>query len=168
MGDVVELDSVRRVLATQDTRTQMRIAGARARANLIRNGLWERELEARAEIAERVNNYDRVRNGPMILKAGSTLIPFRDVRFVDISEIDNRIAKITTYSGDVYEARGFDAVEAVWAMKPSAIEGKRLRFKKNGWAFHNLVGHPVMQILAWMGFRKAAIRFHDYTTPQAR
>jgi hypothetical protein len=106
---------------------------------------------------------------PLVLKAGSTLIPFTTVHHVEIDKIDQRVAVIFTHDGERHEAYGFDAVEAVYALKPTAVEGERaLKWEEGSWAFHNIVGHPVMQILAWIGFKKAAIWIHDVTAPEAR
>jgi len=105
---------------------------------------------------------------PLVLKAGDKLVPFHDVKEVDISCVEYAEVTITTHSGDIYVARGFDAIEAVMAIKPSALEGRRLKWQQGAWAFHNLVGHPLVQILAWMGFKKRAIWLHDVTTPTPR
>lgn len=106
---------------------------------------------------------------PLTLKAGPHLIPFRDIKKVDIANIDDQSVTITTYLGDQYVAEGFDAIEALYALKPSSMEGRRsLRWAPHAWAFHNLVGHPVTQLLAWAGLKKRAIWFHDWTTPKPR
>lgn len=144
-------------------------AARRARARLERDGLLEIELDAQREIAERVGRAStQKRHDPLVLKAGNLLIPFREVKSVDITAIEEAKAEITTYNGEKHVASGFDAIEAVMALKPSAMEGRRLRWKKGAWAFHNLVGHPVMQILAWLGFKRSAIWVHDATTPTPR
>jgi hypothetical protein len=33
------------------------------------------------------------------------------------------------------------------------------------WPFHNIVGHPLMQVLMWIGLEKAANAVHDGTLP---
>lgn len=105
---------------------------------------------------------------PLCLKAGDQLLPFQDVARADISRLEQGVVAIVMKTGDVHEARGFDAIEAVIALKPSAAEGLRLRWRPHAWAFHNVVGHPVVQILAWLGWKRAAVRFHDWTTPAPR
>jgi hypothetical protein len=105
---------------------------------------------------------------PLVLKAGHALIPFRDVERIMISNVERDVVEIVTYSGKSYRAVGFDALEAVLAVKPSAIEGRRIKWRHSGWTFHNVVGHPLMQLLAWTGFKRAAIRLHDATTPRRR
>jgi hypothetical protein len=105
---------------------------------------------------------------PLVLKAGDVLVPFREVEWLDIRSVEEEFVIIHMKNGAFYCASGFDAIEAVMVLKPSALEGKRLKWRKNAWAFHNIVGHPVMQIMAWLGFKRAAIRFHDRTTPRPR
>lgn len=105
---------------------------------------------------------------PLVLKAGNLLIPFMDVGHIDLDGIERGSVLIVMKDGAVHEARGFDALEAVMAVKPSAVEGVRLRWKPHAWAFHNVVAHPLVQILAWCGFKRAAVRFHDWTTPAPR
>lgn len=36
------------------------------------------------------------------------------------------------------------------------------------WPIHNLIGHPTMQILIWLGMEKAANAVHDGTLPEKR
>lgn len=38
------------------------------------------------------------------------------------------------------------------------------RFYKN-WPMHNIVAHPLMQILAWIGLVSMANKVHDATLP---
>lgn len=105
---------------------------------------------------------------PLVLKAGDLLLPFDDVDRIDIAGIEQGSILIVMRNGTVHEAKGFDAIEAVMAVKPSALEGLRLRWRPHAWAFHNIVGHPVVQLLAWFGWKRAAVRFHDWTTPEPR
>jgi hypothetical protein len=105
---------------------------------------------------------------PLCLKAGDQLLPFADVARADISSLEQGVVTIHMKDGGVHEARGFDAIEAVMALKPSAVEGMRLRWRPHAWAFHNLVAHPGVQLLAWCGLKRAAVRFHDWTTPAPR
>jgi hypothetical protein len=102
---------------------------------------------------------------PIVLKAQDDLIPLYSIQRIDIERLENGEVDIITYDGTTHTARGFDAIEAVWAIKPSAMEGRRLKWKKGAWAFHNLVAHPLMQLLAWCGMTRRAIWLHDVTTP---
>lgn len=101
------------------------------------------------------------------IKAKDTIIPITAVERVDMSRLESDgIVEITHDGGQVMQATDFDAFEAVMLLHPAALEGRRLRWAKNAWAFHNLVAHPVMQILAWLGFKKQAIWLHDVTSPK--
>lgn len=102
------------------------------------------------------------------LKAGDLLIPLDRVRLVDAENIERGEVVIHCHDGGAYIATGFDAIEAVMWMKPSALEGRRLKWRPHAWAFHNVVAHPVVQILAWLGLKRQAVRFHDWTTPRPR
>lgn len=105
----------------------------------------------------------------IFLKAGIMIFVPEEVEHLDLSRLDEQIVGVKIKSfGQMLEARGFDAVEVLMAIKPSAAEGTRLRFRKHAWAIHNLIGHPVMQVLAWMGLKRQAIWFHDFTAPAAR
>jgi hypothetical protein len=104
---------------------------------------------------------------PLVVSAADQLIPIRLIDRIDISKIEQ--GEVTVFSaGAEYVARGFDAIEVVMALKPSALEGRRLKWKRGAWAFHNVVGHPAMQLLAWMRLYKAAMWLHDVTTPTPR
>ena len=104
---------------------------------------------------------------PVSLKAGDQLVPFRLIKRIDISSIEKAEVEIFTDS-ETFKAYGFDAIEAVMLFKPSALEGRRLKWKKGAWAVHNIIGHPLMQILAWLGMGKLAVKLHDVTTPSPR
>lgn len=114
-----------------------------------------------------VNDSDRL---GLFLKAGKTVFSSEDVERLDLSSMEESETLLVKLKADDdwIVASGFDAIEILMAMKPSAAEGTRLRFRKHAWAFHNLIGHPVMQVLAWMGFKRSAIRFHDWSAPSAR
>jgi len=98
------------------------------------------------------------------LKAGNEIIPLSRIDKIDIDQVEQEHVTIH-HGGKTSEAYGHDAIEAVMMLKPSALEGRRMKWHKHMWAVHNLVGHPLMQVLAWAHFYKAAIRVHDATTP---
>ncbi len=104
----------------------------------------------------------------LIIKAGDILIPVANIAYVDLSDIENLKARIVTIQGDTFEATSIDAIEVAMALKPSSIEGKRLRWPTGAWHYHNIVAHPVMSIMAWLGFKRAAIAYHDRTVPHPK
>lgn len=99
------------------------------------------------------------------VKAGNEIIPVRDITRIDISGIERGFISVF-HEGRVLEAHDFDAFEIVMLLHPAALEGRRLRWAKNAWAFHNLVAHPLMQLMVWLGFKKLAIQLHDATVPK--
>ena len=105
---------------------------------------------------------------PAFIKAGETLIPIARIEEVRIPEIEAGVVDVVHSGGRVSQSRGFDAIETVMALKPGALEGRRLRWKSGAWAAHNLLAHPTLQILAWFGFKRAAVALHDATTPMPR
>ena len=102
------------------------------------------------------------------LKAGSSLVPLENVSSVDIEGAGRDSVVIHTKDGRAFAAYGFDAVEAVMWYKPSAYEGLRMIWRRWDWALHNLVAHPLMQIIAWLGMGRRAVQLHDATTPRPR
>ncbi len=64
--------------------------------------------------------------------------------------------------------RDAEAVDLVMRLCPAWFEGRKFRWVKNAWAFHNLVGHPGIQILSWLGRVGLGMRLHDGTVPVPR
>lgn len=94
------------------------------------------------------------------------LIPVSEIKSIDISDIENQTVYVWVSPNLRHVITGFYAIEAVMKVKPSALEGNpHLKWKKGAWAIHNLVIHPVMQLMVWAGYTKAAIELHDRQTP---
>lgn len=93
-----------------------------------------------------------------------------DVRAADFSKLlSHGVVEVKLNFCEATETvHDFAALELVWTLKPSALEGKRFRWYKHAWAFHNLIAHPVMQLLAWCGLYTQAMWVHDATTPRPR
>ncbi len=51
-------------------------------------------------------------------------------------------------------------------LDPAFFEGRRFRWVRSSWALHNLVGHPLLQLLAWVGHTPLGLRVHDATVPR--
>lgn len=103
--------------------------------------------------------------GPDFILADDALVPLSAVRHVDLSEIE-ALRLVIVHDGGRAIATDIRAIEALMLLKPSAYEGRRLRAARHAWAVHNLVGHPLMQLFALLGFRRLAIRVHDGTVPR--
>ena len=104
------------------------------------------------------------------LKLDNSIVNELWIKWVDTAKIED--LELTVYLEDdqggqtIDTCTGFFAVELIWALKPGAFEGKRLKWRKGAWAFHNIVGHPGMQILAFLGLYKQAMWVHDKTVPK--
>jgi hypothetical protein len=94
------------------------------------------------------------------------------LRVVDVVSMDDSLLEsdgvvvLGFVDGRTYPLRGARAAEALMAVFPAAWEGKRMRPLRRSWALHNLVGHPLMQVLCWLGYRDAGLRVHDATIPE--
>jgi len=80
--------------------------------------------------------------------------------FLDYGEIT-----IHYKNEEIEYVSGVEALQLIMKLAPDVLEGKKGKYYKNAWVVHNLIGHPVMQLLSWFGFKKAAIWVHDRTIP---
>lgn len=101
------------------------------------------------------------------IKLDNSLIAIDDISSIDTSELET-LYKITvmTKEGKSFVATELNAIECVMQIRPGALEGKRLKWAKRVWYVHNLIGHPLMQVLAMFGFYKQAFWIHDVTVPK--
>jgi hypothetical protein len=99
---------------------------------------------------------------------GEHLFRFDDVTSADFSRIEQLEATVTLRNGQVFEVREIDVLELAYALKPSVMEGRRLRFARWAWLVHNWVGHPMMQLLALFKLYRWAFWIHDATVPRAQ
>lgn len=63
---------------------------------------------------------------------------------------------------------GQQAIDLIMALNPAILEGKRLKFIRNAWACHNIVGHVGLQLLAWLKLPKLGMKLHDMTVPRPK
>ena len=105
---------------------------------------------------------------PAFLKLGGSLVPLCAVEEIQLDDIEGGTVKVVHSGGRIGHAHGFDAVEAVMLTRPSALEGRRLRWRRGAWAVHNMLAHPAMQVMAWCGHGRLGVRLHDATTPVPR
>lgn len=98
-------------------------------------------------------------------RAGSALYRLDEVISVDTSGLEGHEVTVHHQHG-ILVLTGVDAIELVMMLKPSAFEGRRLRWVRHAWSLHNVVGHPLMQLLAWVGRPRWGVWVHDVTTPR--
>lgn len=101
------------------------------------------------------------------VKINDLLVPENTIRSIDISNMTTETVQVILFDGTVHMVSGFDAILLVWYVKPSALEGRRdIKWKKHMWWVHNMIAHPLMQILAWLKMYPLAIWIHDVTVPK--
>lgn len=101
------------------------------------------------------------------LKLDNSVVNREQISSLDLTRLeDELIVTVITKTNHTYKASELNAIELLMQLRPGALEGRRLRWAKNVWYVHNLIGHPVMQILAMFKFYKAAMWVHDITVPR--
>lgn len=95
-----------------------------------------------------------------------TIVHSDEIDWVDIRRLEDLVIVVHYAGGEQAIVSGIQAIDVIMAIRPSALEGRRLRWKRHVWAFHNLVGHPLMQLLVFLKQYKLAIKVHDLTVPQ--
>lgn len=101
------------------------------------------------------------------IKNGTHLLPIDRVQWADYSRIEDLV--IVVGHDDVETTiKGIDALEAAMVLNPACLEGRRLRWARRAWMVHNLVGHPLMQVLALLGWPRLGLSVHDATVPRPR
>ena len=101
-------------------------------------------------------------------KTAGRVFRFDEIAEADFSQIEQLEATVTMRNGHVFEVRDIDALELAYAIKPTVVEGRRLRYARHAWMVHNLIGHPLMQLLALFRLYRWAFLVHDATAPRAR
>lgn len=106
----------------------------------------------------------------MFFKVETNLIPVEDVGHISIALLEER-GMVTFYMKENstfkdITAYNIEALDALMRVCPQALEGRKLRWLRHRWAFHNLVAHPVMQLCAFVGLTKLGLKLHDHTVPR--
>lgn len=102
---------------------------------------------------------------PFFCKAGDHVFPADQIAHLDFSRIGELVLGIELKNGHSFEAYDIEALELAMQVKPSALEGRALLHAKRAWWAHNMIGHPLMQLLAGLGAYKWAFFVHDRTVP---
>jgi hypothetical protein len=100
------------------------------------------------------------------LRCDNLVFPIQELAFLDYSRVEELIVTGELTSGKTFIATDIHAIELIMAVKPSVLEGRKLKWARHVWSFHNLVAHPLMQILAFLRFYNAAFWLHDVTVPK--
>lgn len=95
----------------------------------------------------------------------TTVVNDEGICLVDITDLEDGIIFVWTVD-DCFLLRDIVAFDLLMRLAPQCLEGKRLRWFRHAWAFHNLVAHPAMQLLAFLGMGKLGVKIHDLTIPR--
>jgi hypothetical protein len=99
------------------------------------------------------------------IRSRDRVINVSDIRWIDLQDLEAGL--IVVHHGDQKtEITGSLAVEAVMLLKPSALEGRRLKWVKRAWLKHNLIGHPMLMTLALLGRVDLGLKIHEATVPR--
>lgn len=103
-----------------------------------------------------------------LVRLGERLVPWSDIREIDLRGMEREGSLRVIRRGDrgAIELVGAEAVDLVMRLDPAFFEGRRFRWVRSSWALHNLVGHPLLQLLAWVGHTPLGLRVHDATVPR--
>ena len=103
---------------------------------------------------------------PGFAKAGTTVFALANIATADFSDIEQLRVHVTLKTGETVLVEDIDAMELGMLIKPSVLESRRLRWPRWAWVVHNVVGHPVLQLLALLKLYKWAFWVHDSTVPR--
>ena len=104
----------------------------------------------------------------MFIQVGNLLVPEAKIRRVDCSRLMSDMVAVVETVEDDLEVHGMEAVDLVMRLHPAYFEGRPFRWVRHAWVLHNLVGHPGMQLLAWLGQTRLGLQLHDRTIPRPR
>lgn len=110
--------------------------------------------------------YQGTLKGARFVKNSTHVIRIDQIVRLDLTHMPQFLLKAQLIDGSWMDFERLDAIETLLALKPSAVEGNvQIRWKKNAWIIHNLIAHPLMQILALLRLRRLALWIHDVTVP---
>lgn len=106
------------------------------------------------------------KNSDQFIKCNNFLFKKEDITFIDCNHIESLKIKIKIKSNEEFVIEGITALELIMQIKPSMLEGKRLKWHKNMWLIHNMIGHPLMNVFALFRCYKLAFWIHEITIPK--
>jgi hypothetical protein len=80
--------------------------------------------------------------------------------------VNHNTIHVHYFNGDIETVEGAEALNVIMRLCPAVLEGMRAKHIKHSWAIHNLIAHPLMQILTWLHLTKLALWVHDVTIPK--
>ena len=102
----------------------------------------------------------------MFVHFNDKLISTAIISWVDYRNLSRHgYVRVHYTDNDVETVEGTEAIQLMMALDSSALEGQRLKHARHTWAIHNLIGHPLMQICAWLHLTQLGLFIHDITVP---
>lgn len=108
----------------------------------------------------------KYKSSDQFFKTGDFIFSRDEISMIDCSKIEDLEVEITLKNGQKIMANDIHALELVMQIRPSMLEGRRLLWPKFVWMFHNMVAHPLTQILSLFKLYKLAFWIHDVTVPK--
>ena len=101
----------------------------------------------------------------MFIHFNGCIHPINRINFIDVSSFveTGEITVHLQFRSEI--VKGPEAVNVIMELCPAVLEGKRAEYARHSWAIHNLIGHPLMQIMTWLGLSHLGIKIHDATVP---
>lgn len=88
------------------------------------------------------------------------------IHSIDYSQlIEHGYVKVYRVGTSYDLVEGPEAFNLMMELCPAALEGHRAKYHRHAWAIHNLLGHPLMQVLSWLHLTQLGIKIHDATVP---
>lgn len=96
----------------------------------------------------------------------NVIIHKNEISWIDTKRFENLIIVVHYKNRNSAIVTGLRAIDVIMATAPSAFEGRRFSWAKKRWILHNLIGHPLMQVLAFFKKYELAMWVHDVTVPR--
>ena len=102
----------------------------------------------------------------MFVHYNGKIVNYDIIESVDYGALAILGSVLVHYKNKINEpVEGADAFNLVMDLCPEALEGEGLKYRRHAWSVHNIIGHPLMQICAWLGLSKLGLKIHDATVP---
>jgi hypothetical protein len=101
----------------------------------------------------------------MFLHFNGQIYNVDQIKFVDCTRFTTtgEITVHLAFRSEIVKSQ--EAINVIMELCPSVLEGKQAKYERHAWAIHNLIGHPLMQVFAWLHLPHLGIKIHDATVP---